>query len=142
MTRPEEAEQAFRKGTNCCQAILVTYGPALGLDEATALRMGSGMGAGIGWTGRVCGAANGACLVLGLKYGATQRTGSREEALQKTREFLELFEKRVGSVDCLALMGCSLQQPAERAKAKEQGLYQTKCTRYVREAALILEEML
>jgi C_GCAxxG_C_C family probable redox protein len=142
MTRPEEAEQAFRNGTNCSQAILVTYGPAFGLDEATALRLGAGMGAGIGWTGRVCGAANGACLVLGLKHGPTERSASREEALQAATEFLDRFEKRVGSVDCLSLMGCSLRMPAERARAREQGLYQTKCTRYVREAAEILEEML
>lgn len=138
----QDAQKAFKDGLNCSQAILATYGPARGLEQSIALRLGGALGAGVGRTGRICGAANGACMILGLRHGGGWALASREKALQEAARFLDLFEARLGSVECKALIGCSLRTPADRSKAREQGLFDTKCALCVRTAGEILDGML
>jgi C_GCAxxG_C_C family probable redox protein len=142
MARSDDAAKEFKEGLNCAQAILVTYGPEHGLDRETAVRLGSSLGAGVGRTGRICGAANGACLVLGLKYCEGKSLASREKSLQESARFLDDFERRLGAVDCKTLIGCSLRTPAERSTARAMGLFETKCAVCVRTAAEILDAIL
>lgn len=142
MARPEEAERRFREGVNCAQAILATYGPALGLDEGLALRLGSGLGGGFGHTGRICGAVAGACLVLGLKYGSSDTQADRKSPIDEVKKFLDLFNKDLGTVDCLPLLGQDIRSPEGLAKARNNDLFREKCPPYVHKAAEILEGLL
>ncbi len=48
MTRVEEAVAYFKEGFSCSQAILTAYGPTVGLDRETALKVASGFGGGMG----------------------------------------------------------------------------------------------
>jgi C_GCAxxG_C_C family probable redox protein len=67
-TKTEVAADRFLSGYNCAQAILYAFGPDLGLDGETALKVATGLGAGMGRRGEVCGAVTGGILALGLKY--------------------------------------------------------------------------
>ena len=140
MSRPEEAEKAFLAGVNCAQAMLVTYGPAYGLDESLALKIGSGLGGGVGHTGDICGAVMGACIVLGLKYGSSDKSADRKAPIDKVKEYVDRFATHCGTVDCLLLLGASIRAPEELTKARQEGLFKTRCPRYVRAAAEILED--
>ncbi len=60
---------SFAGGHNCCQAVLAAYGEIHGLNRETALKLGAGMGGGVGHSGELCGFVSAACLVLGLKHG-------------------------------------------------------------------------
>lgn len=142
MSRPDETEKAFLAGVNCAQAMLVTYGPAYGLNESLALKIGSGLGGGVGHTGDVCGAVMGACIILGLKYGAPDKDAGRKSPIDKVKEYVDRFATRCGTVDCLLLLGASIRTPEELAKARQEGLFKTRCPRYVRAAAEILESFL
>jgi C_GCAxxG_C_C family probable redox protein len=142
VARPDDAEKRFREGVNCAQAVLSTYGPALGLDEATALRLASGLGGGVGRTGGTCGAALGACMVISLRWGPSERGKSREEVTAKVGDFVDRFEARCGSVECRTLLGRSIRTHEEHQKAREDGVFKTKCPHFVRQAAEILEEFL
>jgi C_GCAxxG_C_C family probable redox protein len=68
-TKSEVAVAKFLAGYNCAQSVLYAYGPDLGLEAETALKVATGLGAGMGRRGEVCGALTGGILVLGLKYG-------------------------------------------------------------------------
>jgi C_GCAxxG_C_C family probable redox protein len=70
--RCERATQCFSEGFNCSQAVLSAFGPEMGLDCETALRVAGMFGAGMGRMGNVCGAVTGAFMVIGLKYSKTQ----------------------------------------------------------------------
>ena len=142
MLRPDSAEQALRSGINCAQAILVTYGPALGLEEPTALRLASGLNGGVGRTGEICGAVSGACMILGLAHGPADRKSSREKSAEEVGRFIDAFTARCGFVRCADLLGMPIRNADDRAKAKAAGLFETECPRFVRIAAEILEEML
>ncbi len=141
MTRAEEAEKRFEGGVNCAQAVLATYGPGLGLEEALALRVASGLEGGVGRTGRICGAANGACMALGLRYGPGTSDGKREDVAGLVGEFLKRFEAANGSVDCEGLLGGNISDEEALKRVQDEGLFRTLCPGLVRSAAEILEGM-
>ena len=74
-TKSEVAMEKFLAGYNCAQSVLYAYGPELGMDGETALKVATGLGAGMGRRGEVCGALTGGILVLGLEIRARRPAG-------------------------------------------------------------------
>ncbi len=144
MNRVERALSCFEEGFSCSQAMLSTYGPELGLDRETALRVATAFGGGMGRMGATCGAVTGAFMVIGLKYGRTrvEDEETKEKAYSLVREFADRFESRNGSIVCRELLGYDIGTPEERELAREQGLFATLCPRLVRDAAEIIERIL
>lgn len=147
MKRVEAAASCFEAGFNCAQAILSTYGLEFGLDRETALRVAAPLGGGMGRMGHVCGAVSGAYIVLGLRHGGTRSRrkaskASKERVYRFVREFADRFTARNGSTICRELVGCEIRTPAGRRRAREQHLFKTRCPRFVRDAAEIIEELI
>jgi len=69
--RIEQAVALLVEGYSCAQSLLAVYGPGLGMERETALRLAAPLGGGLSRTDGPCGAATGAILVLGLKHGHT-----------------------------------------------------------------------
>ncbi len=138
------AEQRFMDGWNCAQAILSTYGPELGLEEKTALRMAGPLDGGLGCQGHVCGAVNGACLVLGLKHGHTEPgpTEGKQATIEVTRELMRRFEDSHGRLSCRALLGVNIGRDEGLQKAIDDELFSQRCPGFVRSACEILESLL
>ena len=65
------AEEMFRSGYVCSQAVFATFSEMLGLDKETALKIANGFGGGIARKQEICGAVSGAIMAIGLKYGKT-----------------------------------------------------------------------
>jgi C_GCAxxG_C_C family probable redox protein len=126
----EVAVEKFLAGYNCAQSVLYAYGPDLGLDGETSLKVATGLGAGMGRRGEVCGAVTGGILVVGLKYGrgGQQDRAATEETYQKTLELMERFEKRYGSSLCRVLLdGCDLRTAEGQQYFKEHDLLHKTC---------------
>lgn len=129
-TKIEAATGRFLAGYNCAQSVLYAYGPDLGLDGETALKVATGLGAGMGRRGEVCGALTGGILVLGLKFGrgGHQDRSATENTYQKTLELMERFEKGHGSCFCrVVLDGCDLRTAEGQRYFKEHDLLHKKC---------------
>lgn len=71
--KSEKAVRLFNIGYHCAQSVLSTFREQYGMFQESALKIASGLGGGIR-CGEVYGAASGAVLVIGLKYGQ-YRTG-------------------------------------------------------------------
>ena len=142
--RVDQAEQRFLDGWNCAQAIVSVYAPAFGIEEETALRMTAPLDGGLGCRGHVCGAVNGACLVLGLTYGHTQPgpTEEKQATIDITREFLKRFEEKHGRVNCRGLLRVNIGNPEGMQRAVEDDLFTQRCPGFVRTACEIIEELL
>ena len=139
----DQCVACFKKGINCTQAVVSTYGPQFGLDRETALKVAAAFGSGMGM-GETCGAVTGALMVLGLKH--SKATGitllSKEKTGDIAREFMERFKARHGTVVCRDLLGCDVSTPEGFKKAKQEKHFKKRCPEYVKDAALILEELL
>ncbi len=140
----DEALACFEGGCNCCQAILSIYGPDFGLSRDLALHQGTGFGGGIARHGDLCGAVNGAIMVMGLKYGMQNESddSARERTYEFVSKFIKEFRKRHDSIQCRDLLGCDIGRSEGMATAKEKGLFKTLCPEYVRGAAEILEALI
>lgn len=137
------AARAARIGTegrSCAEAMLAAYGPELGLDERTAVKLTSGLGGGMGLMGGTCGALVGAYLALGLHYGVTDPADiyGRQNVYMLVQECAERFRERLGSTQCRDL--CMAQNSGDEAwmaKARQSG----QAMHIVEQAAAILDEL-
>lgn len=144
MDRIERATELFDEGFNCAQSLLGAFGPSYGVARETALKLASPLGGGLSHTGGTCGAAMGALLVLGLKYGHVDPEDEDRKDLmrQEAQEFLRRFGLGRGGTSCPEVLTADLARPGELDRAKEQGLFDEHCPHAVRDAATILEELL
>ncbi len=144
MTNTERALFLFRNGNNCAQAVFSTFGPLLGLDEDTCLKVACPFGGGIARFGNVCGAVTGALMVIGLCHG---KGVDGDEACKKrlyelVRNFIEQFSQRHETIICRELIGLDISRPEEYERAKKEGIFSQYCESYVISSAEILEKML
>jgi C_GCAxxG_C_C family probable redox protein len=140
----DEAVEAFKRGLSCSQAIFSVYGRDLGVDPETAVKVASAFGAGVAKTGEICGAVSGALMVIGLSQRPEdiKDASSREKVYAKARRFIEEFAARNASVNCTELIGYDLSDPKQFAEAKEKKVFATRCSKLVRDAGEILEDLL
>ncbi len=147
MERKEKAALLFEGNYNCAQSVLVSFAEDHGLDQDHAVSLATGFGAGIGRSGQICGAVSGACMVIGLRYGSKpSEESSFQEQKEKTyllvSDFIETFTDRNRFINCRELIGYDLNDPLQHAEAKRLGVFSTQCTKYVRDAVEITEDLL
>ena len=144
MLKTEQALANFDQAYNCAQAVLATFAPDLGLDRETALKIASGFGAGMGRSGRTCGAVSGALMVIGLKFGYTDNTDyeTKDRCYEIARQFITRFTDLHGTVECSQLLGCDVSTAEGMETAQEQDLFATLCPKLVQDAVRIVERLL
>lgn len=83
-------------------------------------------------------------MVIGLAHGRTrvEDVAAREKTYEATSKFLAAFRREHGSDVCRELLGVDIGTPEGNAAAKTAGLFTTRCPRYVRSAARIVEGLL
>jgi C_GCAxxG_C_C family probable redox protein len=144
MSGIEKAITSFRGDFNCSQSVFSSYATEYGLDRDTALRLATGFGSGMGRLQNTCGAVSGAFMVLGLKHGMGESgdTEARDKTYQLIREFSNRFQEIHGSIICKDLLGCDINTPEGKDYYDRNEFFEKKCFQYVKDAAMILEDIL
>ena len=144
MSKAEEAVQLFRKDFNCAQSVFSTFSPERGLPRETAWRIATPFGGGLSHMREVCGAVAGALMVIGLQYGMSDDGDlqAKGRAYDLAQEFAARFTARHESINCQKLIGYDLDNPTEYESAKKEGVFDTVCTEFVRDAVEILQGIL
>ena len=101
MSKSDEAVACFKGGFSCTQALLSTFSEELGMDRATACKVATGFGGGVGRTGNICGAFPEPPLSGKLTWKVTQpwaEPGDDKEraAKQRAQEMIERLKKKQG----------------------------------------------
>jgi C_GCAxxG_C_C family probable redox protein len=144
-TKSEVATERFLSGYNCAQSVLYACASELGLDEDVALKVATGLGAGMGRRGEVCGAVTGGILALGMKFGRGEGAdrAATEQTYQRTAELMARFESKHGSCLCRVLVeGCDLRTPEGQQYFKEHDLLHKTCLGCVRSVVETMGELL
>ena len=126
--RAERAQELFKQGYNCSQAVFAACADLYGIDdESLALRLSASFGGGMGRMRLVCGAASGMFMLAGLHNGSS--TPHDNEGKMANYAFVQQlageFKGKYGSLICAELLGlapkgqCAAQldldpRPAER----------------------------
>ena len=129
--RADQAVEDFAKGFSCSQAVLAAFGPEMGLDRPTSLKIAQPFGGGIAQRGETCGAVAGAYLTIGLKHGRTEAedTAARDQTYSLMREFIQRFMDIHGALECRQLLGYRLDDPEEHAQAGQSSWNSPACSR-------------
>lgn len=69
----------------------------------------------------------GTLLAIGLLLGRDGPEGDKEPAYEEAGRFRDAFRKRFGALSCPALIGLDLADPAQRARARAEGVLTRRC---------------
>ena len=140
----QAASEQFAAGYRCAEAILTVYCERVGLTRDQAMKIGCAFGGGMGSLGDVCGAVTAAIVILGLKHGRTDKndSASRAKTDARVRTFLEKFQAKHKCLRCNELIGYDRSTPEGHDIAAAAGVFKNLCPGFVKDAALILEELL
>ena len=105
-----DAEESFRKGFFCCEAVMETLIDHFETDMPhEMIRMASGMAVGVGKSGCICGALNGGVLGIGMFFGRSEQKGPKDPNVMKcmalTKELQAWFrENNTKKVACCRVL--------------------------------------
>ena len=142
MITESDVEKMFEMGFDCSQVVLSEVADRLGMKKEDTLRISSCFGIGMAQDG-VCGAATGAMMALGMRYGNDMPGDFEGKAklFQKRDEFMKRFREANGAIDCPVLTGNNIHSLEDMMRYKPDGTFD-RCPGYCVNAIRILEEML
>jgi len=142
--KAEQAVACFKSDFSCSQAVFSTYAEQLGLDKQVALKISCAFGGGMARRAETCGAVTGALMVIGLKHGKARPddNDAKDRTYALAGEFVERFKARHSSIVCRELLGCDIGTSEGKQTFDENKYEETRCSKFVADAATILEEIL
>lgn len=144
----EKAEEIFKSGYNCAQAVVAAFADDYGLDEAMALRIASSFGGGMGRMREVCGAFSGLLIINGLETGNLDGSAeAKKKNYEAVQHLAEEFKLRSGgSIICRELLGLDKDKDgkvkdSEPTPTKRTQTYYKKrpCIELIKDACEIIE---
>lgn len=144
MSRGQKAEEYFKSGYNCAQAVVMAFADVIGGDTQAYLRLSSSFGGGIGRLREVCGALSGSCMVAGLLRGYDNENGVDKGSHYALIQRLALKNKlQNGSIICKELLGATVNlSSADPSVRTAEYVKKRPCAELCRIAADILAEEL
>ena len=85
---------------NCCESVLLALKDYVGVDSGVIPKIGTGMGAGVGLNGLLCGCISGVSMAVGMKYGRTSSEEDPKPVWNVIDDYVHSFKNRFGSVNC------------------------------------------
>lgn len=144
MSRGQKAEEYFKSGYNCAQAVVMAFANVIGGDTQAYLRISSSFGGGIGRLREVCGAFSGSCMVAGLLRGYDDENGVEKGAHYALIQRLALKNKlQNGSIICKELLGTTVNLSSSDPSVRSAEYVKKRpCAELCRIAADILADEL
>ncbi|MBO5888672.1 MAG: C_GCAxxG_C_C family protein [Clostridia bacterium] len=143
MSKRELAENYFKEGYNCAQAVVLAFSEEIKMDKKTASMTASGFGGGFGRLREVCGAVSGMVFVLSALEGSFDPSDSESKMLiyKKVQELIGKFKEKNGSYICHELLNLTDEKISCIPDARTKEYYKKRpCALLVGDAAEILEE--
>lgn len=141
--RQKKAEELFKNGCNCAQAVIGAVCGDVGVDFDTAMKISEGFGGGMGRMRLVCGAVSGMTMAVGMLLSGGNGGGDTRKAVyEKTHMLADAFKEKNGSIICAELLGLekSREYNAKPEERTEKYYEKRPCVRCVTDCVGILEE--
>lgn len=101
-----KAEELFRQGAACSQAVVLVHCERLGLSTDVASNVALGLGGGVGRMREVCGCVTGMALLAGLARGTggVMDANAKRETYADVQALAKAFKTRFGSCICREIL--------------------------------------
>ena len=146
--RVERAQQYFKAGYNCAQAVVMAFDDVMQMSPEELARLAAPFGGGMGRMREVCGTVSGMAFLAGaIKPSADpSNLEERKNNYALVQTFAQKFREENGDIVCRRLLG--LEPAVERTETampseRTQEYYRKRpCSEYVGCAARIVAEYL
>lgn len=142
-THTKKAEDLFKQGYNCSQAVLGAYSEELGIDFKTLMQLSSSFGGGMGRLREVCGAVSAMFMIAGLKKGyflPTDNEGKKNH-YKLIQELAKKFKEKHQTIICRELLNLMEKESNPTPAERTEQYYKTRpCIKFVQEACNIVDE--
>ena len=146
--RVERAQNFFKSGYNCAQAVVMAFDDVMGLSTEELARLAAPFGGGMGRMREVCGTVSGMAFLAGAIKPSVDPSNleERKENYALVQTFADKFRAENGDIVCRRLLGLEpIVERNETAMPSERTAeYYRKrpCSEYVGCAARIVAEHL
>lgn len=143
--RSVKGKELFVSGYTCSQSVILAFGDITGLEDATAAKLSSGFGGGMGGLRSVCGAVTGMFMVANMVYGfETPDNQQHKVALyEHIRALADDFTAKHGSLICKELLAYLPGKLSQTPSLRDDAYYKARpCALLVEDAILIMEEFM
>lgn len=141
-----QAQELFKQGYNCSQAVAGAFAETVGLDRQLLLRLAASFGGGFGRKREICGAVSGMGLILGYVYADTDTShkGAKEEHYRRVQQVADRFAEKNGSIVCRELLwGHTAVNTDPKPDERTESYYKKRpCPALVDDAVCILADYL
>ena len=141
-SKSEQAEEYFKQGYNCSQAVAAAFSDEIGIDRGRLLKMASSFGGGMGRMREVCGAVSGMFFVAGALYGYDDPKDpqAKKEHYARIQELAAQFKAENGSIICRELLGQEGKDTNPNPSVRTLEYYKKRpCAKMVGTAAQLME---
>ncbi|MCM1034486.1 MAG: C-GCAxxG-C-C family protein [Paludibacter sp.] len=145
LRREQRAEDLFRQGFNCSQAVFAACADLYGIDETLALRLSASFGGGIGRMRQTCGAACGMFMLTGMYNGSATPHDNKGKMrnYQTVQHLAEEFRAYNGSLICAELLRLAKPEGTPQPEERTDAYYKKRpCIETIRSAVRIYCENL
>lgn len=135
-----EAQDLFDEGYACSQSVLLAFSDHFNLDRATAKRISSTFGGGMGRLRETCGAVTGGFMVLGLAFGneLPNDMDTKLNSYKKVRVLNKMVIDIHGTSNCRQL----LIKHASEQQVKDRKHHKLICRQVVGDATSMVFDIL
>lgn len=143
MSSSDKAALLMKNGFLCSQSVFAILSEELGIEHNLALKLATGLGAGIAGQGDICGAVSGAILAIGLKHGNHEASDvdSRNKTFFLSQELIQRIKAKHGCYTCKGLTGIDFTRPEGAKLAQESGVMEKVCFKVIKDTVQIVEEI-
>jgi len=143
ITVVNRALSLFSEGYSCSQSVALAF-LENSLPPSVVAALSASFGGGMGRSGQTCGAISGAVMVIGYYYGQRVpfEAEKKERAYGLVQQWVKAFNAEFGHTTCNGLIGVDVADENQRARAREQGLFDARCPRFVQRAAELTHQLL
>ncbi|NHJ12965.1 MAG: C_GCAxxG_C_C family protein [Candidatus Thorarchaeota archaeon] len=133
----------FGSDYSCAQSVLKAVLEYKGLLKEEFPYLAAGLGGGIAHEGNVCGAVTGGVMAIGalMSQFAIDVKGHKDQTYKCSEDFIARFREEFGTILCKELIGVDFSNPEAVDNAREDGVFENKCARFVERASILISEM-
>jgi C_GCAxxG_C_C family probable redox protein len=140
------AEDFFKRGFNCSQAVVLAYNDYIQMEGVQLLKFTLPLGAGLGRLRLTCGAVVGMSIVCGYIVGKNDPSDeNKNKVYEAVREVVHRFEEKYTTITCKELLESKdvIAKIGGNPDPRTVEYYTARpCAAFVHDAAEILEEYL
>ena len=138
----KDVADLFDRGFDCTQCVVAAFRDELGEDYDTVMKSAACLGMGM-FQRAICGAALGAMVVIGWRYGTAEPDYSAKGlCLIKRQQFFKEWGEGHDGLTCPDLMGLDVTTSEGNLQAYAQGKYQNDCPRLCLKAIEITKRLI